>query len=110
MQAVRYLFEAEAPDLILVHIADLDSEQHEMGAFTPAAKATLENQDELLGWTLSKLPAGMVLAIVSDHGFENVDHVVRPAAMLKEAGVPGKIEVKEGLIGSSRRPDGPVFP
>lgn len=100
MQAVRYLLEFENPDLTLVHIADLDSEQHEMGAFTPAAKAVLESQDELIGWVLEKLPRGTIVAIVSDHGFENADQMVRPRVMLQQAGIQGSLTVSNGLIGT----------
>jgi predicted AlkP superfamily pyrophosphatase or phosphodiesterase len=94
MQAVRYLLEFEQPDLTLVHIADLDSEEHDYGAFSKPAKAVLEHADELVGWTLQKLPRGTIVAIVSDHGFENIDHVVRPKALRKD------LEVSQGLIGA----------
>src|SRR5262249_60717294 len=47
--ATRYLLEHEKPDLMLVHIADLDGEQHETGAFSRHARAVLEYQDQLLG-------------------------------------------------------------
>ncbi len=100
MLAVRYLLEFERPDLTLVHIADLDSEAHEKGAFTAAAHKVLENQDRLVAHALEKLPAGTVVAIVSDHGFENIDKVVRPNAMLKAANLPADAEVGNGLIGA----------
>ncbi|MSV30713.1 MAG: alkaline phosphatase family protein [Bryobacterales bacterium] len=97
--AVRYLLEFERPDLTLVHIADLDSEAHEKGAFTAAAHKVLENQDRLIGQALEKLPAGTIVAVVSDHGFENIDKVVRPNAMLKAASLPAEAVVSNGLIG-----------
>ncbi len=100
MQATRYLLEHEQPDLTLVHIADLDAEQHDFGAFTKHARSVLEHADSLLGWTLAKLPRGAVVAIVSDHGFDNAEHMVRPKVLLREAGVKGAVEVREGLIGS----------
>ncbi len=93
MQAVRYLLEFEQPGLTLVHIADLDSEEHDHGAFSPQAKAALEKADKLIGWALEKRPKGTVVAIVSDHGFENVDKVVRPKVITRDA------EVSNGLIG-----------
>jgi hypothetical protein len=101
MQAVRFLLETEKPGLILVHIADLDSEAHEFGAFGKHAKAVLEHADYLIGWALEKRPPGMVVAIVSDHGFENAVKLLRPASMLKEAGVAGSVSVSQGLIGTS---------
>ncbi|MGH9661219.1 MAG: ectonucleotide pyrophosphatase/phosphodiesterase, partial [Bryobacteraceae bacterium] len=82
MQAVRYLVEFEKPDLTLVHIADLDSEQHDHGAFGKNAKAVLEHADTLIGWVLEKLPPQTIVAIVSDHGFDNAEKLVRPRVML----------------------------
>ncbi len=92
--AARYLFETERPDLTLVHIADLDAEQHEHGAFSRHAKAVLEYQDELVAWTLQALPPDTVVALVSDHGFETVERVYRPKAVTPECAVA------EGLIGA----------
>jgi len=92
--ATRYLLETERPDLTLVHIADLDGEQHDTGAFSRNARAVLEYQDELLGWTLQALPSDTVVAVVSDHGFESTERVYRPRAEAPEA------QVREGLIGA----------
>ena len=99
MIAARYLLETEKPDLTLLHVSDLDGEQHETGAFSRHAKAMLEYQDELLGWMLQKLPPQTVLAVVSDHGFETQAQVYRPKVALKEAGLRPDAEVAEGLIG-----------
>ena len=93
--ATRYLLETEKPELMLVHIADLDGEQHETGAFSRHAKAVLEYQDELLGWTLQALPPNTVVAIVSDHGFETSERVFHPKAVTPDAAVA------EGLAGAT---------
>ena len=95
LTATRYLFETERPDLTLVHIADLDAEQHEYGAFSRHAKAVLEYQDELVAWTLQALPPDTVLALVSDHGFETVERVYRPKTVTPECAVA------DGLIGAT---------
>ena len=95
MQAVLYLLEHEQPDLTLVHIADLDAEQHDFGAFSREAHAVLEHADYLIGWVLEKLPRGTVVAVVSDHGFENTEKIVRPKVMWR-----GSVEVSNGLIGA----------
>jgi len=73
--ATIYLLEVEHPDLILVHLVDHDAEAHENGPFTREAKATIEYTDELIGQILKAAPANMVIAIVSDHGFERIDSV-----------------------------------
>ncbi len=38
--------------------------------------------------------------MVSDHGFENGNRVVRPKVLLRQAGVKGRVEVVDGLIGT----------
>ena len=93
--ATRYLLETEKPDLALVHIADLDGEQHETGAFSRHSRAVLEYQDELLAWTLQALPENTVVAIVSDHGFETSERVFHPKAVTPDC------QVAEGLVGAT---------
>lgn len=99
--ATRYILEQEKPDLTLIHIADLDGEQHETGAFSRNARAVLEYQDELLGWTLQALPSQTLVAIVSDHGFETSERVYRPRAALAEAGLAPDAAVRDGLVGAT---------
>ena len=101
LQATRYLLEQESPDLTLVHIAELDGEQHDTGALSRHARAVLEHQDELLGWTLAGLPLQTVVAIVSDHGFESRERVFRPRAALQEAGLAPDAVVEAGLVGAT---------
>ncbi len=101
MQAATYLERFEQPDLTMVHITDLDVEEHETGALSLYSRDLLENEDELIGNALKVLPPHAVVAIVSDHGFETADHVVRPRVMLKQAKARGSAEVRHGLIGTT---------
>ena len=48
-QAVVFLLKTEKPDLLLVHLVDLDSEQHDNAPFSREANAILEYTDELVG-------------------------------------------------------------
>jgi len=84
-----YLLKYEKPDLILLHLVDHDSEAHETGPFSRQAIAMIEYQDELLGQILAAAPKNMVVAVVSDHGFERVDRMVK---------VNGKVEGGGTLI------------
>jgi hypothetical protein len=95
--ALNYLLQYEHPDLALVHLADLGSEEMETGALSIYSRDTLENDDELLGQMLTKLPAHATVAIVSATGFETEEHVLRPKAMAGAAG----IEIRYGLIGAT---------
>ena len=95
--ATRYMLEAHRPDLLLVHLVDLDSEAHDRGPFGPEADAILERTDELLGDLLAHLPPGYRLVVTSDHGFERVDHDANLPVLLKEAGVAGEVQVLGGV-------------
>jgi predicted AlkP superfamily pyrophosphatase or phosphodiesterase len=95
--ALNYLLQYENPDLCLVHLGDLDAEQHETGALSLYSHETLENDDELLGQMLVHLQPNTLVAIVSGNGFETEEHVVRPRVLAGSS----LIEVKYGLIGTT---------
>ena len=97
MAALDYLLEHEQPDLTLARLSDLDAEERETGALSVYSREVLENDDEMLGRTLKMLPSHSVVAVVSDHGFETENFVVRPKVLLRTTAV----EVKYGLIGTS---------
>jgi predicted AlkP superfamily pyrophosphatase or phosphodiesterase len=96
--ATVYVLKQEKADLILLHLVDHDSAAHETGPFSTHAKATLEHQDELLGQILAAMPKNMVLAIVSDHGFERSDRAINPRAKMAKAGIQGEVEVGAMLM------------
>ncbi|MDQ1474395.1 MAG: hypothetical protein QOJ99_5875 [Bryobacterales bacterium] len=100
-QAATYLLGSESPDLLFVHFSEVDSEEHETGALSIYSREALENNDDLVGQILAKVPRGTIVAIVSDHGVENNNRAVRPKVMLKQAGQAGRVEVRDGLIGTS---------
>ena len=52
-------------------MAEVDAEQHDTGALSIYAREILENDNELIGQMLAKMPAGGIVAVLSDHGFEN---------------------------------------
>jgi hypothetical protein len=88
-QAVVYLLRTERPDLLVVHLVDLDSEEHDDAPFSRESNAILEYTDELIGRMLETLPPGYAVALVSDHGFEKVDMEVNLAAVAAKASVAG---------------------
>jgi predicted AlkP superfamily pyrophosphatase or phosphodiesterase len=96
--AAVYLLQHKQPDLLLLHLAELDSEAHEEGPFTPAANAVAERSDELIGDILKALPKGYEVALVSDHGFERIDHVANLKAMAAAAGITGELQIAGGLV------------
>jgi predicted AlkP superfamily pyrophosphatase or phosphodiesterase len=96
--AVRFLLEQKAPDFLLVHLVDLDSEEHDRGPFDTNAKAILERTDELIGEMIRALPTGYDVVLTSDHGFERVDHVSNLKVLLAEAGIKGDLESMGGIV------------
>jgi predicted AlkP superfamily pyrophosphatase or phosphodiesterase len=96
--ATIYLLQNKHPDLMLLHLAELDSEEHAEGPFTPHAKAIVERSDELIGDILKAIPKDYDLALVSDHGFEQVDHIANLKAMAAADGVTGAMTVAAGLV------------
>ena len=99
-QAAMYLLSAAQPDILLVHMGDLDAEQRETTALSIYARDILENDDDLIGQIVRKAEPGTIVALVSDHGFQSSFHVVRPRVLLRQAGVKGTVEVLDGLIGT----------
>jgi len=99
--ATIYLLTRKHPDLMLLHFAELDSEQHEEGPFVPHAKAVVERTDELIGDIIKALPKDYVVALVSDHGFEQVDHLTNLKVLAAADGVMGAMTVTGGLVTSS---------
>jgi hypothetical protein len=85
--ATIYLLQNKHPDLLLMHLVDLDSEEHDDAPFSREANAVLERTDELIGAILAALPHGSALAVVSDHGFERVDTLVNLKAVAAKQGV-----------------------
>jgi predicted AlkP superfamily pyrophosphatase or phosphodiesterase len=64
--AVQYLLQRKQPDLILVHLVDLDSEEHDQGPFGRNANAVLELTDELICQMPAALPPDYNFALASD--------------------------------------------
>jgi predicted AlkP superfamily pyrophosphatase or phosphodiesterase len=99
--AVVYLLQAKQPDLMIVHLVDLDSEEHDRGPFDKNAFAILERTDELIGQMLAALPKTYDFALVSDHGFERMDEDANLRILLKQHGIAGDLEILEGLVATT---------
>jgi predicted AlkP superfamily pyrophosphatase or phosphodiesterase len=88
--AVR-MVESRHPDLMLAYFTALDHEQHRSGPFSPAALATLERIDAIVGaMTAAAARAyggGAVVAIVSDHGFQRTNRALNLIHALRTAGL-----------------------
>ena len=90
--AVVWILEHQKPDLLLVHLVDLDSEEHENAPFSKEAKAIVELSDEMLGQIIKAMQPGSAFALVSDHGFERVNTVVNLETAAAAKGVSNLVQ------------------
>jgi predicted AlkP superfamily pyrophosphatase or phosphodiesterase len=89
----EYIITNHKPNLMLIHLVELDSAQHRNGPHSPAALAAVEEQDTNLGRIVEATrKAGIfdktTFLVVSDHGFAEVTRRFEPGVLL----------VKEKLI------------
>ena len=78
------------PGLLLVHLTNLDHEEHEHSPFSMEANASMETIDRQIGQikqaALAANPQSRIV-IVSDHGFLRVDHRTNLNVLLAQAGL-----------------------
>jgi predicted AlkP superfamily pyrophosphatase or phosphodiesterase len=87
-----HLIESLRPHLLMLHIAQVDHEQHEHGPFSPKALAAVENADRQVARLIAAAKtAGIwsqtVLVVASDHGFAAISQQVRPGILLAKKGL-----------------------
>lgn len=87
-----HIIKRHQPRLLLLHIFDLDHEQHEHGPLTAEARRAVEESDANIGRVLAAiadagLGAETLVAIVSDHGFLPIERSIRPNTLLRDAGL-----------------------
>ncbi|MBV9083232.1 MAG: alkaline phosphatase family protein [Acidobacteriaceae bacterium] len=99
--ATVFLLREKRPDLLLVHLVDLDSEEHDQGPFGRNANAVLERTDELLGQMLEALPKNYDFALVSDHGFERIDKTANVRVLLTGNRIQGDVQPMGGIAVTS---------
>ena len=98
-RAAAWTMENHKADVVLVSLDDVDSLQRETSALGIYARDALENDDDLIGQMIAAAGPGYVVTLVSGHGFENQNYIVRPRVLLKPAHLAGSIDVQDGLIG-----------
>jgi predicted AlkP superfamily pyrophosphatase or phosphodiesterase len=91
-QLAAFIFTKHKPDLMLVHLIDLDHAEHVQGPGSAQAVETLESIDADLGLLKHEVesavpPDSVTWVIVSDHGFQAVDHLLHPKVLLRALGL-----------------------
>ena len=80
------------PHLLLLHLVEVDGQEHEHGPLTSEAKDAVERSDEALGRVAraieeTGMAATTLFAVVSDHGFLPVSRSLKPNVRLRQAGL-----------------------
>jgi predicted AlkP superfamily pyrophosphatase or phosphodiesterase len=78
------------PNFVLVHLANLDHQEHEHSPFSREADEAVEKLDQEVGRIIDaelKQDPKAKVVIVSDHGFVRVDHHVLVNVLLTKAGL-----------------------
>jgi len=86
------ILEKHTPNLLLFHLLQTDTIQHEYAPLTPAAYAAYAYADHCLGRVVEAVRTAGILDrttffILSDHGFATCTHTIRPNVALVEQGL-----------------------
>src|SRR5580693_53033 len=84
-----YAIKKSQPNLLLLHLAMVDHEEHLHGPFSPEANAATETADAQVARVIAEAKKdgiwdSTVLVVLSDHGFVPISQAVRPGVLLRE--------------------------
>ncbi len=84
-----YAIKKSQPNLLLLHLAMVDHEEHLHGPFSPEANAATETADAQIARVIAEAKKdgiwdSTVLVVLSDHGFVPISQAVRPGVLLRE--------------------------
>jgi hypothetical protein len=87
----EHLLETEKPRLLLMHLVEVDTEQHRHGIGSPQAQAAIKKDDAQVERVLRAIERNgllheTALIVASDHGFREAPNSVRPCTLLTDAG------------------------
>ena len=89
--AAAFIIRTYRPEVMLLHLSDLDGAEHDHGPMTRQALEAVEKSDQMVGNVLDAIrSAGItdrtLVAIVSDHGFLAIQTTVKPNTLLRAHG------------------------
>ena len=90
--AAALIIEEHRPNLVLVHLVEADTAQHQFGPGSPEAIEAMEHVDVRVGEIVDAVQnAGLAsetaFVITGDHGFYRVHSMLQPNAVLRDAGL-----------------------
>jgi predicted AlkP superfamily pyrophosphatase or phosphodiesterase len=86
----KFIISTFDPNILLLHLIELDSAQHANGPGSPQAMETMARLDGYVGEIVDAIKASgrpTHIALVSDHGFLPVTTLVQPNAAFKQEGL-----------------------
>jgi predicted AlkP superfamily pyrophosphatase or phosphodiesterase len=91
-RAACFIFEKHRPNLLLFHLLNTDSIQHQYGPGSAAAYTALAYADRQVGDLLnvvqhSGIAPQTTIIVTCDHGFKKVAKIIYPNVLLKQAGL-----------------------
>jgi predicted AlkP superfamily pyrophosphatase or phosphodiesterase len=79
------------PNLALLHLEDVDHNEHLHGPRSPEAYAAVKEADACVGEVWKQLqkqfPGKATIVVVSDHGFSPIKRTILPTVILRQAGL-----------------------
>lgn len=90
--AAAHIIETHRPNLLLVHLVEADTAQHQFGPHSPEAVAAIGRVDGRIAEIVraietAGLTADTAIIITGDHGFYRVHSAFQPNAVLRDAGL-----------------------
>jgi predicted AlkP superfamily pyrophosphatase or phosphodiesterase len=87
-----YAIKKLQPNLMLLHLAVVDREEHQHGPFSTEANAATEIADARVARVIAEAKKdgiwdSTVLVVLSDHGFVPISQAVRPGVLLRDHGL-----------------------
>jgi predicted AlkP superfamily pyrophosphatase or phosphodiesterase len=100
----RHLFEHHPPNLLLIHLVEVDHVQHRRGPRSDDAYWSISYADDRLRDLVEaarKSPFGerTTFVIASDHGFFPIEQDIRPNVLLRQMGL---LNVEDGKLGDKQ--------
>ncbi len=95
----RHLFENHPPNLILVHLIEVDHVEHNAGPQTPDAYWAVSHADDRVRDIVeaarkSKFGDNLTIIVASDHGFFPIRHTINTNVRLRELGFISDVDGK----------------
>jgi predicted AlkP superfamily pyrophosphatase or phosphodiesterase len=91
-KAFQLVLEKHRPGLAMLHLADIDHDEHLYGPRSPEAYARIKKADACVRAIWDQLqreygPDRATIVIVSDHGFSPIQQQLYPYVLLRKAGI-----------------------